>query len=122
MQIIDLSAADDDRLPDDVLVCRGGSCSAKAFQQGSGVTIDAAENLQNVSVNASPARTLAELTTSLPHRDIGTTTVGAVRRAGGEVVSDARGPNNPWHCLPHGITPAQAESLFAPTVPNPNRP
>ena len=113
---------DDETLADDALVCRGGSCAARAFQQGSGVTLDAAGNLQNVSVTASVTRTLQELTVSMPHRAIGTTTVGDVRRAGGDVVPHARGPNNPYHCLLYGIIPEQAESLFAPTVPNPNRP
>lgn len=112
----------DESLADDAMVCRGGSCTARAFQQGSGVSLDAAGNLRNVSVNASETRTLQELTESMPHRAIGKTTVGAVRRVGGDVVPDARGPNNPDHCLLHGITPAQAECLFAPTVPNPNRP
>lgn len=112
---------DDGRLADDVLVCRGGACLVQAFRNGSGVTLDSAGSLQNVSVTAASGRTLAELSAFLPHRDVGRTTVGAIRQAGGTVVPDGRGPKNPFHCLIHGISPAQAETLFTPTVPNPNR-
>jgi hypothetical protein len=51
---------------------------------------------------------------------LGVTTVGDVRRLGGDVVPDPT-PKNPDHCLMCGITPAQAERLFTPVVPNPNQ-
>jgi hypothetical protein len=55
MYIID-GDDDDGRLADDVLVCRGGACMAHAFQHGSGVTLDAAGKLRNVSATAAPGR------------------------------------------------------------------
>ena len=122
MYTIDANEKDDGRLDDAVLVCRGGSCLMRAFESGTGVTMDADGKLQNVSVTAAPGRTLAELSLTLPHARLGCTTVGDIRHVGGDVIADPRGPINPFHCLIHGITPSQAETLFTPTVPNPNRP
>ena len=119
---IDANEKDDGSLDDAVLVCRGGSCLVKAFQNGSGVTLDADGKLQNVSVTAAPGRTLAELSATIRHTRVGSTTVGDIREAGGVVIPDAKGPINPFHCLIHGITLIQAETLFTPTVHNPNRP
>ena len=119
---IDANEIDDGSLDDAVLVCRGGSCLVKAFQNGIGVTLDADGKLQNVSVTAAPGRTLADLITTLRHSSVGSTTVGDNRGAGGDVIPDAKGPINPFHCLIQGTTPIQAETLFTPTVPNPNRP
>ncbi len=56
------------RLPDDAIVCRGGTCTAGRFLEGAGVTLDQAGKLQNVSVNSAPGKTLTELTVTLPNR------------------------------------------------------
>ena len=109
------------RLPDDALVCRGGTCTAERFKAGSGVTQDAAGRLEGVSVNSAPGASVAELTQTIPNRQVGVTTVGQVRAAGGDVVPSGR-PGNPAHATMSGITPQQAERLFTPTVRNPNVP
>ena len=51
---------------------------------------------------------------------VGVSTVGDVRAAGGNVV---RSPNarNPNHATLSGVSPKEAERLFTPTIPNPNR-
>lgn len=46
------------RLPGSALVCRGGLCTADRFAKGSGVTIDAAGNLQGVSVQSASGKTV----------------------------------------------------------------
>jgi RHS repeat-associated protein len=107
------------RLPDDALVCRGGTCTAERFENGSGVTIDANGNLQGVSVESAAGVPLQELTRSIPHPKVGVTTVGDVRAAGGDVFTSAG--RSPYHCTLCGITPAQAQQLFTPPVPNPNK-
>jgi hypothetical protein len=109
------------RLADDTLVCRGGTCSAERFARGSGVTIDEAGRLRGVSVNSAPGATLNDLTTTIPNTQVGVTTVGEVRAAGGEVIPSGSAPN-PYHCTMCGVTPQQAERLFTPTVRNPNVP
>src|SRR5688500_3766795 len=115
-------------LPDDALVVRGGRNLPESFVQGAGVTLDAGERLQGVSVNAGAGVSLEQLTASdlrsgypgVPHNRVGVTTVGAVRAAGGDVVPSPL-PANPYHATLHGVTAERGASLFQPTVPNPNR-
>ena len=106
-------------LPNDALVCRGGTCTATRFSTGSGVTRRSDGILDGVSVNCAAAASLEALTHSIPNRQVGATTVGAVRAAGGGVTS-APTSRNPHHCVMNGVTATQAEQLFTPTVANPN--
>ena len=107
-------------LPDDALVVRGGLNSVELLEIATGVTIDEAGNLHGLSVNCAPGRTVAELAAGRPNRQVGVTTVGAIRAAGGEVQPDTtRG--NPYHCLVGGISAQVAQELFNPLVLNPNR-
>ena len=106
-------------LADDALVCRGGTCTAERFRAGSGVTVDEAGRLQGVSVNSAPGATLEQLTTTIPNKQVGVTTVGQVRAAGGNVIPSPTA-GNPFHCTLCDITAEWAERLFTPTVRNPN--
>ncbi|WP_080423856.1 RHS repeat-associated core domain-containing protein [Burkholderia ubonensis] len=108
-----------DRLPNEAIVCRGGSCTAEKFRQGSGVTVGADGKLDGVSVNSATGRSLDELTDGIPHGKVGVTTVGNVRAAGGDVVASPT-RNNPNHATLSGITAERAEALMTPTVRNPN--
>jgi hypothetical protein len=115
-------------LPDDVLVIRGGQNLPDSFANGSGVTIEDGGLLQGVSVNAAAGASVEQLTAvnpttgypGIPHNQIGVTTVGAIRAAGGDVTPSPR-RNNPLHATLSGITPERASALFRPTQPNPNR-
>jgi RHS repeat-associated protein len=107
-------------LSDDALVCRGGLCTADRFAHGSGVTLDEAGRLQGVSVESANGASLEALTASIPNKQVGVTTVGQIRAAGGQVVPSPG--RSTYHATMSGITPQQAERLFTPTVPNPNRP
>jgi RHS repeat-associated protein len=112
-------AAKGDKLPDNALVCRGGTCTADKFANGSGVTIDGSGKMDGVSVNSGAGKSLGELTAGIPNKQVGVTTVGDVRAAGGDVIPSPT-PNNPNHCTLCGITPQKAEELMTPTVRNPN--
>ena len=115
------SAADDvGRLADDALVCRGGGCKADNFANGTGVTLDDAGKLNGVSVNSAPGASVKELSATIPHSKVGVSTVGDVRRAGGDVVRSPTAHDRN-HATMSGITPKQAEELFTPTIPNPNK-
>ena len=114
-------------LPDEAFVVRGGQNLPVNFAQGSGVTIDAGGKIEGVSVNAAPDISVQELTApnlhtgypGIPYTQVGVTTVGAIRAAGGDVVpSPTR--TNPYHATLSGLTPEQASQLFRPTMPNPN--
>jgi hypothetical protein len=107
-------------LPDDALVCRGGLCSPEFFRRGSGVSLDLAGRLMGVSVNSAGMTALELLSANIPNRQMGVTTVGAIRALGG-TVAKAPSIGNRFHCVLSGITPEQAASLFAPPVANPNR-
>ena len=114
-------------LPDATFVVRGGQNLPAHFAQGSGVTVDAGGKIEDVSVNAAPDVSVHELTApnphtgypGIPHNQVGVTTVGAIRAAGGDVVP-APTRTNPYHAMLSGLTPEQASQLFRPTVHNPN--
>jgi hypothetical protein len=114
-------------LPDDAFVVRGGKNLPESFVRGTGVTLDASGKLEEVSVQRAAGKSVAELTApnpqtgygGVPHNQVGVTTVGAVRRAGGDVVPSGTA-FNPDHATLKGITPATASSLMTPTRPNPN--
>jgi len=107
-------------LPDDALVVRGGVNGPDNFTKGTGLLIDAAGLLSEVSVQCAPGKTTWELSRPLMNGKIGVTTVREVRKAGGEV-DPAPAPGNPDHCLLRGLDAAAASSLFTPTIPNPHR-
>lgn len=115
-------------IPDDALVVRGGQNLPASFIQGSGVTPDPARRLHGVSVNSAPGRSVEGLTApnpatgypGIPHNQVGVTTVGEVRAAGGDVLA-APTRTNPYHANLNGLTPEQASELFRPTITNPNR-
>jgi hypothetical protein len=116
------------RLPDDGVVVRGGLNLPENFRRGSGVTVAADGSLQGVSVNAAPGLSVPELTAPNPqtgypgilNNQVGVTTVGAIRAAGGDVEpSPTR--TNVNHATLRGLTPEQASNLFRPIVPNPSR-
>jgi hypothetical protein len=104
-------------LPDDALVVRGGLNTTERISGGSGVWTDATGNVQGVSVNSGAGRTVEELAQGIPNKQIGVTTVGAIRRAGGDIVGDAT-PRNPFHCLAGGLSAAAFSGLFS-IQPNP---
>jgi hypothetical protein len=113
-------------LPDDALVVRGGQSLPANFTQGSGVKVDVSGKLQEVSVNAAPGKSVQDLTApnaqtgypGIPHNQVGVTTVGQVRAAGGDVVPTPTRAN-PYHAVLSGLTPDQASKLFRPTIKNP---
>ncbi len=115
-------------LPDEALVVRGGQNLPENFAQGSGATVDAGGSMQSVSVHCAPGLSVQELTASnphtgypgFPHNQIGVTTVGAIRVAGGDVVP-APTWTNPYHATVSGVTLEQASQLFRPTMKNPNK-
>ncbi len=73
-------------LPDNALACRGGTCTADRFTNGSGVEIDVNGNISGLSVNSAPNKTLSELTETIPNKQVGVTTVGDIRKSGGDVI------------------------------------
>ena len=114
-------------LPDDALVVRGGQNVPESFVQASGVIVEAGGKIQGVSVNYAAGVALQALTApnpltgypGIPYNQVGVTTVGAIRAAGGDVVASPT-RTNPHHATLGDLTPEQASELFRPTVQNPN--
>ena len=105
-----------ERIPDDALVVRGGRNLPEDLRRGirthpSGVTGASVECAEGLSVE--------ELAASIPHGQIGVTTVGAVRTAGGDVVRTTG--RSPHHATLIGLTPEDASRLLTPTQTNPSK-
>ena len=105
-----------EEIPDEALVVRGGQNRPVDIVRGTGTH---PSGVTGVSIECAVGLSVAEIATAIPHGQIGMTTVGAVRRAGGDVVrTTGRSPN---HATLTGLTPAQTSRLLTPTVPNPAR-
>ena len=105
-----------ERIPDEALVVRGGRNLPADIVRGTGTH---PSGVTGVSVECAVELSVAELAAAIPHGQIGMTTVGAVRRAGGDVVRTAG--RSPYHATLTGLTPEQASRLLTPVIPNPAR-
>lgn len=106
------------RLPDDANVVRGGKNLPENIKKG---TSTHPEGITGVSVESAPGKSIADLSSSetVPHGQIGTTTVGDVRRAGGDVIP-TKGVS-PHHATLTGLSPEKVSELLTPTIPNPTK-
>jgi hypothetical protein len=105
-----------DRIPDEALVLRGGRNQPEDLRRGmrlhpSGVT--------GVSVECAESLSVEDLAAGIPHGQLGLTTVGAIRAAGGDVVRTSG--RSPYHATVIGLSPDDASRLLTPTVSNPAR-
>jgi hypothetical protein len=105
-----------DRIPDDAMVVRGGRNAPADVRRGTGTH---PSGVTGVSVECAAGTSVEELAAALPHNQIGVTTVGAVRAAGGDVVRTSG--RNPHHATLVGLSPEKASRLLTPTRPNPAR-
>lgn len=106
-------------LPDEALCVRGGTCTAQQFETGNHEPLQDGK-LTNISVNSASGKNLEELSKTIPNKQVGVTTVGQIRGAGGDVLMSGNA-ENPSHATLKGLTPQQAQTLFQPTRQNPNR-
>jgi hypothetical protein len=105
-------------LADSALVVRGGVPTATQLTKGA-ESIAAEGTLSGVSVQSANGASVEQLSQGIPNNQIGVTTVGDVRAAGGNVVSTPT-PNNPCHCDMNGVTAEQGSKLFQ-VQPNPSK-
>ncbi len=71
------------RLSDDAIVVRGGKHDPAIISKS---TAEHPSGVKGISVVSADGKSVEELSTAVPHRTITTTTVGAVRNSGGDVV------------------------------------
>ena len=103
-----------DPLPDAALVVRGGQNTPELVRKGLGTH---RSGVTGVSVHSAPGASAAELEVGIPNGQIGVTTVGQVRAAGGDVIRTSG--RSPHHATLTGLTPEQISGLLNPTEPNP---
>jgi hypothetical protein len=103
-------------IPDGAIVTRGGRNRPEDIEKGMGTH---PSGVNGVSVESRDGKSVEELAANIPHTQIGVTTVGKVRAAGGDVVpTSGRSPN---HATLTGLSPKQISDLLTPTKPNPSR-
>ncbi len=104
-------------IPDDARVVRGGKNRPEDILRGTGTHLS---GVTGVSVESAAGATVEQLAAAIPHGQIGVTTVGQVRAAGGDVVRTlGRSPN---HATLTGLTPEEASRLLTPTRANTAKP
>src|SRR6267378_2223918 len=101
-----------ERIPDEAIVVRGGRNQPEDLEHGIG---DHPSGIRGVSVECDVDVTVAELAVGLPHKQIGVTSVGAVRSAGGDVVRTSG--RSPRHATLTGLSADAASRLLTPTIP-----
>jgi len=104
------------RISDDALVVRGGNNRPEDIRRGMGTH---PSGVTGISVECGIHVTIMQLVMLIPHGQIGVTTVGEIRKAGGDVIRTSG--RSPYHATLTGLTPEQASRLLTPTVPNPVR-
>jgi hypothetical protein len=103
-----------ERIPDEATVVRGGRNQPEDLRRGTRMH---PSGVAGASVECAVGLSVQELAAGIPHGQIGVTTVGAIRVAGGNVLrTSGRGPH---HATMVGLTPVQASRLLTPTVANP---
>lgn len=101
-------------IPDDALVVRGGRNRPEDIRRGTGTH---PSGVTGVSVECASGMSVDRLAVAIPHGQVGVTTAGQVRAAGGDVIrTSGRSPN---HATLTGLTPEQASQLLTPTIENP---
>lgn len=105
-----------ERIPDDALVVRGGRNRPEDIRRGTGTH---PSGVTGVSIECASGVALADLAARIPPGQLGVTTVGAVRAAGGDVVRTSG--RSPYHATLTGLTPEAASRLLTPPVAKPAR-
>jgi hypothetical protein len=105
-----------EHIPDEAVVVRGGRNRPVDIARGTGTH---PSGVTGVSVECAVGLSVAELAMTIPHSQLGVTTVAAVRREGGDVVRTTG--RSPYHATVSGLTPDQASKLLSLTIPNPAR-
>jgi len=104
------------KLPDNATVVRGGIVTPEKIVDGTGTH---PSGVTGFSVECGTC-SLKELATPLKNNQVGVTTVGDVRNAGGDVIKTSGA--SPNHATVTGLTPTDATKLLTPPIKNPAKP
>lgn len=103
-----------EQIPDEALVVRGGRNQPDDLRRGMGTH---PSGVTGVSVECAAGASVKALSAAIPHNQIGVTTAGAIRAAGGDVVRTSG--HSPSHATMTGLSPHEASRLLMPTIANP---
>lgn len=103
-----------ERIPDEAVVVRGGRNNPEDLRRGTGIH---PSGLTGVSVECALGLSVEELAAAIPHGQIGATSVGEIRAAGGDVMRTSG--RSPYHATLVGLSPEVASRLLKPTIANP---
>jgi hypothetical protein len=103
-----------EKIPNEALVIRGGRNRPEDIQRATGTH---PSGITGISVECAVGLSVAELAATIPHGQVGVTTVGEVRSSDGDVIRTSGRSSN--HATLTGLTAEQASLLLTPTIPNP---
>ena len=101
------------RIPDEALVVRGGKNRPEDIARAIGIH---PSGITGISVESGVGLSVEELAATIPHGQIGVTTVGDVRQAGGDVFRTSGRSQN--HATLTGLSPDEISNLLTPTIFN----
>ncbi len=104
------------RIPDKALVMRGGQNRPEDIRRGIGMH---PSGVTDISVECALGLSLAGRSKAIPHKQVGITTVGKIREAGGDVICTSG--RSPHHATLTDLEPEQASFLLTPTSLNPTQ-
>jgi hypothetical protein len=104
------------RILDEAIVVRGGRNRPEDIWRGIGTH---PSGITGISVECGEGVSVQELSISIPHGQVGVTTVGAVREAGGDVIRTAG--RSKYHATLTGLIPDEISLLLTPTISNPSK-
>ena len=102
-----------ERIADNALVVRGGRNLPEDIHRATGIH---PSGVAGISVECAEGVSIAELCIAIPHGKVGVTTVGEIRRQGGDVIRTSG--RTPYHATLTGLTPEQASRLLTPVMQN----
>jgi hypothetical protein len=103
-------------LPNDAIVVRGGRNRPEDIRRGIGTH---PSGITGISVECEGEVSVEALSVSIPHSQVGVTTVGAVRAIGGDVIRTSG--RSPYHATLTGLISEEISLLLTPTIPNPSK-
>jgi hypothetical protein len=105
-----------EQIEDNATVVRGGRNRPEDIARAIAMHPSGITGISVHAANELPLSTLAE---GIPHGQIGVTSVGEIRRLGGDVIRTSG--RSPYHATLTGLSPKLISQLLTPTVPNPAR-
>lgn len=105
-----------ERISDEAIVVRGGRNRMEDIRRGIGTH---PSGVTGISVECGEGVSVQELSASIPHGQVGVTTVGEIREAGGDVIR--KSGRSQYHATLTGLIPDEIGLLLTPTISNPSK-